>query len=680
MSILALLVQEPAGDEWVIPARELWARLLDPWVLTQFVTTALVFAWMAGRLLGATKRSWKIVVVTGISGWLVALAVATTIFRGDIENNPGFLWLYFLLMLLFVMVATVVIEVWLKPGKRRVPAGLSIPHPIRVVRRRYRLARRLAEITRIAARHGLVGFMGIRRSKAVGAEPAIALASRIRRALEEAGGMFVKLGQLAAGRADLIGEDVAAEFARLEDAVPPASPDEVRELLEGELGRPVQEVFAEFEWEPIGAASIGQAHLARLRDGSRVIVKVQRPGIAELVDRDLQIVARLAAIAEARTSWGPVYGVKAFAGEFSDSMRQELDYRVEANNAEQIASAVSHLDLIHVPVIDRVLSTSRIMVMELLDGVPLSHINSRAAFGGDADRLAEAMLRALVEPMFNGERFHADPHPGNVFLLADGRLGLVDFGATGRLDVYEQAAVTDIMMGLQIRDPELLREAVLSVGTLRKEVDGRTLERSFARFMAKNVSPGTVPTTAMLNELLQMLAFFGILLPASTSAMFRALVAVEGTINAIRPGFPIIDAAQRVSGDLVREHFGRDSLKEMAQEETFKLAPVLRRVPRHFDRIATMIQQGEITGRVSLFSTKHDLEVIKSLLGRAVLAFVGAALMLMSVLLIGIDAGPSLNEETSLFQVLGYIGLFLGVILILRVTLAALRDTEEKTK
>lgn len=672
MTVAALVAQ---GE--VERVGELWVGLLDPWVLVQFITTALVFAWIAGRLLGATKRSWRAVFVTGVSGWLVALAVAATVFRGDIEENLAYTLLLFLLMLLFIMLATVVNEVWVKPGKRRVRPGFTIPHPIRMIKRRYRLTRRLGQITRIAARHGLGGFIGIRRRRTVGAEPKVAVASRIRRALEEAGGMFVKLGQLAAGRADLLGEEVAAEFAKLQDAVPPASPDQIRQLVEEELGRPLEEVFAEFEWEPVGAASIGQAHLARLVDGSRVIVKVQRPGIAEVVDRDLQIVARLAAIAEVRTTWGPVYGVKAFAKEFSDNLRQELDYRVEANNAAQIAAAISHLDLIHIPSIDRDLSTSRIMVMELLDGKPLSQLASRTELGVDPDRLAETILRAAVEPMFAGERFHADPHPGNVFLLSDGRLGLVDFGATGRLDAFEQTAVTDIMMGLQIRDPELLREAVLSVGTLRKEVDGRALERSFARFMAKHVSPGTPPTTAMLNELLQMLAFFGILLPASTSAMFRALVTLEGTINTIRPGFPIIDAAQRIGGDLVREHLGKDSLKELAQEEAFKLAPVLRRVPRHFDRIATMIQQGEVTGRVSLFSTEHDLRVIKGLMGQVVLGFVGASLMLISVLLMGTDAGPTLNEETTLFQVFGYVGLLLGIILILRVTLTALRDTEQ---
>lgn len=232
-------------------------------------------------------------------------------------------------------------------------------------------------------------------------------------------------------------------------------------------------------------------------------------------------------------------------------------------------------------------------------------------------------------------------------------------------------------MGLQLRDPEQIREAVLSVGVLRREVDGRALERSFARFMARHVSAGAPPTSAMLNELLQMLASFGILLPASTGAMFRAWVTLEATIEIISPGFPIIDAAQRIGGDLVREHFGEDELKAMAQHEVIKAAPVLRRLPRHVDRIATLIEQGEMTGRVSLFSTARDVQVIKDLLGRAMLAFVGAVFALLSVLLIRTDAGPKLAQGTSLLQVLGYIGLFLGTTLLLRVTMAALRDTEE---
>jgi ubiquinone biosynthesis protein len=651
---------------------EILARLLRPASFIEAAVTALFVAWVAGRLLGARKRSWRAVVAVAASGWLTAVVVATSLVGGDLDH-PSFVSFYFLLMVLFIMLATVVHDVWIKPGAGRVPPTLSIPHPIRLIKRRYRLARRLAEITRIAARHGLGGFLGLRRRHT--GDTQTALATRARHALEDAGGMFIKLGQLAAGRADLLGEETAAEFAKLQDAVPPAPPDAVRDLVEEELGKPFDEVFAEFNWEPLGAASIGQAHLARLIDGERVIVKVQRPGIAEAVERDLQIVARLAAIAEARTSWGADYGVAALAREFSDNLREELDYQVEATNAGQVAAAISHIDRIHVPFIDRELSTSRLMVMELLDGVPLSKTGTATDWGEDRMALAEAMLRASVEPMFNGERFHADPHPGNVFLLCDGRLGLVDFGATGRLDTFEQSAVTDIMVGLQTRDPELLREAVLSVGTLRRPVDGAALERAFARFMARHITAGAPPSSAMFNEILQLLAGFGILLPPSTGAMFRALVTLEGTVNAISPDFPILDAAQEIGGELVKEQYGEEQLKELAQQEVFKLFPVLRRIPRHVDRIAAMAQRGELAGRVSLFSTDRDVAVIRDLLGRVVLASVGISFMIVSVLLLQTDVGPELTETTSLLHVFGYIGLSLGTILLLRVTVAALRDT-----
>jgi ubiquinone biosynthesis protein len=655
-------------------ASEILARLLSPSALIEAVVTALVFAWIAGRLLGARKRSWKAVLVIALAGWFAAVVVGTALVGGDLDH-PSFGLFYVILILLFVMLATVAYEVWVKPQKR-MPPSFSMPHPFKALRRRYRLTKRLWAITRIAARHGLGSFLGIRRGRSQGTEPAIVLSARVRRALEEAGGMFVKLGQLAAGREDLIGPEAAAEFAKLQDAVAPAPPETVRELVEEELGCPFDDVFADFDWDPIGAASIGQAHVATLKSGERVIVKVQRPGIAELVDRDLQIVARLASIAEARTTWGPAYGVVALAEDFSDNLRQELDYRVEATNAAQVAAAIGHLEQIHIPFIDRDLSTSRILVMELLDGVPLSAMKPGSSWNSDRRVLVDAMLRAEIEPMFGGERFHADPHPGNVFLLSDGRLGLVDFGATGRLDAFEQAAVTDIMLGLQTRDPELLREAVLSVGRTRKQIDGRALERSFARFMAKHVSAGTRPSSAMLNELLQMLTLFGIVLPASTSAMFRALVTLEATVNTIEPGYPIIDAAQEIGSELVREQITTDRIKEAAQQEAFKLLPVIRRIPRHLDRIATMIQEGETTARVSLFSTERDLAVVRHLFGRAVLTAVGASLMLISVLLVGTVTGPELSDTTTLLQVLGYIGLFFGLILMLRVSVSALRDTE----
>jgi ubiquinone biosynthesis protein len=173
---------------------------------------------------------------------------------------------------------------------------------------------------------------------------------------------------------------------------------------------------------------------------------------------------------------------------------------------------------------------------------------------------------------------------------------------------------------------------------------------------------------------MQVFLAFGIALPPTTTTMFRALVTLEGTLEALSPGFPIIEAAQDIAAELVRGRFAPQSLQEQAREEMLRLVPILQRVPRHLDRIATLIERGEITIRVSLFSDESDVKVIARLVNRAVLALLGSALGLLSVILLGTPGGPSFSDTVSFFDVLGYIGLYIGAVLILRAVLAAVRD------
>jgi ubiquinone biosynthesis protein len=213
----------------------------------------------------------------------------------------------------------------------------------------------------------------------------------------------------------------------------------------------VAEVFASLDPEPIAAASIAQAYRGRLRGGEAVVVKVQRPGIAEAVDRDLLVLAELARVAETRTAWGADYRVTDLAAEFADRLREELDFRLEARNATEIA-ALTDGDRVHVPVVHSELSTARILVMEWLDGVSVREVERIDALGLDRARLAETLLRSSLRQMLVDGRFHADPHPGNVLVLADGRLGLIDFGATGRLDPLQQASMREMLVAVQQRD------------------------------------------------------------------------------------------------------------------------------------------------------------------------------------------------------------------------------------
>jgi ubiquinone biosynthesis protein len=280
-------------------------------------------------------------------------------------------------------------------------------------------------------------------------------------ALLEAGVTFVKLGQVLSTHPDLLPAEFVEELGRFQDDVALAPWDRVEEVLVADLGRPVDEVFASFDRRPLAAASVAQVHAARLPSGAEVAVKVQRPGIRAVVERDLDIVARLARSLEGRTRWARSIAARDLAAGFADAVREELDFRIEA--ADMAAVALLANGAVRVPAPHQPLCRERVLVMQRLDGTPLGAAGPVLAERGlDRDALAGELLACLLGQVMLGGVFHADPHPGNVLVLADGRLGLLDFGSVGRLD----------------------------------GVDQQRLERALGQFMARHLGPGGQPRRA----------------------------------------------------------------------------------------------------------------------------------------------------------------------------------------
>jgi ubiquinone biosynthesis protein len=635
----------------------------------------LIVAWLAGRLLGV-RRSWTTTVASGILGWIGGVALSLAIASQRDPVSQGFTRNVWLFSTLGVLSASVWLELLAKPGTlARAQTGLtSIPHPIRAVKRRGRRVSRYAQITRIAMRNGLGPSLGLGRHVEDGRAGQVPLARRLRHALEECGGMFVKMGQVVSTRSDLVSPDVADELSHLQDHVAPAAPDAVQELLEEELGAPVDEVFAEFDWHPLAAASIGQAHCARLHGGQRVVVKVQRPGIADSVNRDLDVLDQLANVVEQRTAWAADYHVADLADEFSERLREELDFEIEARNASDIAANLDGNSDVRIPGVFHDLTTHRVLVMEWLDGVSVRQTDAIDELGLDREALAEDLLRCMLQQMLVDAQYHADPHPGNVMVLRDGRLALIDFGAASRIDPLQQTAIRDVMVGVAQRDPDLLRQAVLQVATLRRDIDDEELERALARFMTRHLAPGMVPSAAMFNDLLQLFFTFGINLPPELSTFFRALITLEGTLTTLSPGYPVIDRAEAIAAESVKARLVPASLEEFARDELIRMGPLLRRLPRRLDRMANQIERGNLRARVSLFSDPHDERVITKLVNRTVLALTGGVVGVIGVMLLGVGGGPPFAGETSLYEFFGYFSLFCSVVLIMRVIVSVLHD------
>jgi ubiquinone biosynthesis protein len=329
---------------------------------------------------------------------------------------------------------------------------------------------------------------------------------------------------------------------------------------------------------------------------------------------------------------------------------------------------------VHIPAIHAALSTSKVLVLERLEGVNVRQTDRIDALGLDRGHLANVLLRCSMQQMLLDGRYHADPHPGNVMVLADGRVGLIDFGAASRLDALEQASLRQMMVAMSRRDADLLRQSVLEVATLRRRFDDEQLERALARFMARRLGPGAVPNAAMFRDMMQLLFTFGIALPPEFGTFFRALITLEGTLTTLKPGYLVIDQAQKLAAEWARDRLAPTSVREMATKELLSLAPLLRRLPRQVDRLATIAARGDLQARVSLFSDAQDVRTVTRWVNRFVLALIGGIGGVISVLLIGTQGGPHFTGDTSLFQFFGYFGLFWCLVLILRVVIAVLQD------
>lgn len=636
----------------------------------------LVFAWVARALLDARGLTWRRLMLASFAGFILGDVVAAFLVIDDLTDLQeldlvDLRGISFPFQVIATMGAIVVLEVLFhRPRRGR---SRSRFRPFRALRLGFGIAARALRVSRIAARHGLAPLLGLRRGGGAAHGPRD-LARRVRLALEEAGGMFIKLGQLLATRPDLVPPDAQEELGRLHSGASPLDRETVEGMIEAELGRPWSAVFQEVDWDPLGSASIAQAHTARLLDGSPVVVKVRRPGLRKVVSRDLAITRWLARSAARRTSWGEAFDVESLADEFSETLEKELDFRNEARSIQEVARAAQDQPLVHVPRIFEELTSPGLLVMEKLEGTPLSQLPPGRGFDGLA--LADALTRSQVGAMMDGERFHGDPHLGNLLLLDDGRIGLIDMGISGRLDAFERAAVFQMLVAMRLEQPTLLYESMVSIGAVDPAIhDPGEIERAFARFMAAYLGPSLPPPEAF-TDLMRLTTELGLRLPRSTVAMFRALTTLTGTLEHLSPEYPVIEVIANLGGDEFRRRMMPDSVADLVQQEWAQLGPLMSRFPRHVDRIASMLEHGRLTTRLRLFSEPDDRNFAQGMINRLILTLLSIGTGVVSVMLLSVQDERvfAFLGDVGLYEVLGWVGLFIAISLLLRVLLAVLRS------
>ncbi|WP_150251146.1 ABC1 kinase family protein [Nocardiopsis deserti] len=648
--------------------------------LLVFVGLLVGLGVLASRMMGVPFSAPRLV-LAGSLGMVLGGVATALLYYGSLrrlaevvpgESAPpaGFGQVVLLLSAAAAMLVFVALKLVLPRGTRLRPVRM-----VRAVLDWSGRMRRYRQITWILARHGLWGYVTGRREGGEDASGQHRLARSLARSMEEAGVVFVKLGQVLATRRDLLPPAFVVELGRLHSEAAPVPADRIRATVESELGRPLDEVFEDFSEEPLAAASIAQAHTARLHGGEEAVVKVQRPGIGPVVHRDLDIIRRLALRFEATTRWGPAIGVVDLADGFAEALREELDFEVEAANIAAVSEA-AHGSPVRVPRVYESYTSRRVLVMERLRGVP---IGTADLAGADGHGLASTLLACLLEQVMLHGIFHADPHPGNILLLDDGGVGLLDYGSVGRLDGRTRESLQMMLLALDRSDAVLLTDTLLDVVTDSSEVDEERLRRALGQFMARYLHRGMTASVRMFTELLLIVTRFGLSLPGELAAVFRALATLEGTLVHLSPGFDTVTEARRFAEARASEQLSGGSLHDLAMGELAAMLPTLRRLPRRLDRITDQLHKGRFTVRVRPFAHPEDRHLVQTMAHRAVLTVLAVATGLMSVGLFNVTDGPQvdwaqMSARAQALNAVAWLLLAVAGLLILRLLVGVSRD------
>lgn len=549
-----------------------------------------------------------------------------------------------------------------------VPTG-TVPTPFALIaawRARRRRTRRYAQIMAIAVRHGLGGFLRGRTRRHQGAA---AIARSLRNALNEGGVTFVKLGQMISTRRDLIPEEFVRQLSTLQTRAEPEPWSRIEPAIATGLGRPIGEVFSEIDPRPLASASVAQVHRARLRSGQEVVVKVQRPGARDQVAADLEIISRLAVRLERLTSWGRSLGVVRLARGFAASLEEELDYTVELDNMRSVAGGG-----IAVPRAHEAYCGPTVLVMDVLDGVPIGEADPLlAAFHPDVrKKIADRLLNEVLHQILVTGVFHADLHPGNIFITEVGELGMLDFGSVGRLDGAARTSLGLLLLAIDRNDSIAATDALIELLDRPNGLEERELERDIGQLMLRyrpglgGGGTGGGGSAGMFTTLFKLVSGHGFAIPPQVAAAFRAFGALDGTLSVISKDVDFVEAARRQGRELMAEATEPEAIRADLESRLVHFLPILQRLPRRIGKITEDLEQGRFTVNIRPFADQEGRRFLTGLIQQVIVAILAGAATLGAIILMTSDTGPMITPNFRLFTFLGCVLLLVGFILALR--------------
>ncbi|KGR75131.1 ABC1 kinase family protein [Ureibacillus sinduriensis] len=658
--------------------------ILKPILLILLVAVFTFF--ISGRLIGANVNLFKRVLSVVISVSFTTFIYWYTYLKGkeytfdtvnSVVNVSTLLWIGS--MLLISMLIYLFFELFdpiafdEKSGRHHGKKSL-----VKKIVGYWRHQKRLRNVVRIAVTNGITRTVKYARNRDSDRELAVAL----RETLEQCGGIFIKFGQVLSTRKELFSPIFIEELEKLQQNVTTLSDNQVHEILKQNLRGEVDEVFSYFNRTPIAAASIGQVHKAVLRQtNEQVVVKLLRPDVKDIMREDLSILMEFANWITSKSQWAESMGFLDLAEGFASSLREEIDFKIEARNMTQISNVMKKSDLrVNIPKIYDEYSNENILVMELAKGVSVANLPQET--GMSRHNIAETLLFSYLEQALVSGIFHADPHPGNIYYDPTTReISVLDFGAVCRLSASQQEGLKLFFVGIQQSDSAILYDGISLLVKKRNDVDRGELEQAISQILLKISYVERIRTDEIVYSIFSVIRDFGLQFYPSVSLALRVIVTLDGTLRIIDRHFNIFEEAKIYSSNFLKETLKKPfkephATKERIEEELALMLPNLRKIPRRVDQLFKKVEDGKVILHHDIFSDKNNKNFVTQLFSRFVLLFVGITFGVISVALLAIS--QVVHTAYAIYMnIAAYFGLFLCAVLLVRLSIQAIRDMKQ---
>lgn len=545
---------------------------------------------------------------------------------------------------------------------------------IGVISRTYRHLNRYRQILAILFKYGfgnLVDILNIDQYLDIGLQfvaknrrervEKLSRGERIRLMFEELGPTFIKFGQILSTRPDLIPVDIFTELTKLQDNVPSFSYAEVEMIIAAEFGKPVSVLFLQFEENPIASASIGQVHKAKLSNGESVAVKVQRPGLDKLIEIDLEIMLHLATLIEKNIEEASYYRPIKVVEEFTRSLEKELDYTIEAVNIKRMAAAFIKETDYYLPKVYKEFSTSKVITMEFIDGIKVSEVEKLDAAGLDRKIIIERGANFVFKQVFENGFFHADPHPGNIFILPKNVICMIDFGMVGSVDQETRDKFIELLIALVSKEPKKAMNVLLAMTDTDETPDRRLLERDVSDFMSAHLykSLKDINVSKVTEEVLEIVSRHKLRIRPDIFLMMKAVTAVEGVARKLDPEFDMIQFAKPFAKKTLLTRLSPTRLATDFFTTATEFIHFFKQFPKEILELSQIAKKEKFVIRIELNYFEKMLSTFDKISNRIAFAIVIAALIVGSALIVMAKTPPMLYG----ISIVGIIGFLTAAIM-----------------